>query len=171
MGKGVRTAPAVALVCAALLAGTASAQPVAEEAPVGCGETAATRVQGARVVLDAVVLSPPGELERPALRAPNGRWRWFRPARIAVRDGETDVAVSVPLGWRDRVAVSWGKSPSAGGLRFDRCAAAARGWSVYEGGFHLRRRGDCVPLIVRVGGTSTTVRLGLGRACGASRPA
>jgi hypothetical protein len=159
MGKLVGTAVA----CAAL-AGAAVAHPAVEES-VRCGETVASRVQGTRVLLDAVVLSPSRELERPSVRAADGRWRWFRPALIAVRDGETDVAVSVPLGWRDRVAVSWGTSGSAHALRFERCAAA-RGWSVYEGGFHLRRRGDCVPLAVRVGGTSTTVRLGVGRACG-----
>jgi hypothetical protein len=124
-------------------------------------------VQGARVLLGAVVLSPPRQLERPSRRASAGRWRWFLPARIAVRDGEADVAVSVPLGWRDRVAVSWGGNGSAAAVGFERCAAA-RGWSVYEGGFHLRLRGDCVPLAVRVGGTSTTVRLGLGRACGST---
>jgi hypothetical protein len=160
MGKGLGTA----MACAALLAGAASAQPAAGEA-VGCGETAGARVHGTRVLLGAVVLSPPRQLERPSVRAHNGRWRWFRAARIAVRGGETDVSVSVPLGWRDRVAVSWGDGGSAAALHFDRCAAA-RGWSVYEGGFHLRRRDDCVPLVVRVGGTSTTVRLGLGRACG-----
>jgi hypothetical protein len=165
MGKVVGTA----LVCAALLAGAASAQPAAE-VTVGCGETAPARVDGARVVLGAVVLSPPRELERSPARAAGGHWRWFQRARIAVRGGESDVAVSVPLGWRDRVAVSFGRSGSTHALRFDRCAAA-RGWSVYEGGFHLRKRGDCVPLAVRVGGTSTTVRLGVGRACGSTSPA
>ena len=165
MGKVVGTA----VVCAALLAGAAAAQPAAE-GTVGCGETAASRVEGTRILLGSVVLTPPRELERPSVRAGGGRWRWFRHARIAVRDGEADVAVSVPLGWRDRVAVSWGASGSAHALRFDRCAASRRGWSVYEGGFHLRERGDCVPLVVRVGGTSTTVRLGVGRACGATAP-
>jgi hypothetical protein len=53
-------------------------------------------------------------------------------------------------------------------VHFDRCAAA-RGWVVFEGGIHLRRHGDCVPLHVRAGGTSTMVRLGVGRECGAMR--
>jgi hypothetical protein len=160
MGKVVGTA----LACAALLAGAAAAQPAAEET-VGCGETAAARVEGTRVLLGAVVLSPPGDLEAPSVPARAGRWAWFRRARIAVRDGELDVAVSVPVGWRDRVAVSWGASRATHALRFERCAAP-RGWNVYEGGFHLRGRADCVPIVVRVGGTSTTVRLGVGRACG-----
>lgn len=154
------------LCAAAVLAGAAAAQP-ADEA-VGCGETVSSRVRGTEILLGAVVLSPGRELQRPSVQSRRGPWRWFRPARIAVRDGETDVAVSVPLGWRDRVAVSWGRSASTVALRFQRCAAVARGWSVYEGGFHLRRRGDCVPLVVRVGGTTTTVRLGLGRACGST---
>jgi hypothetical protein len=74
----------------------------------------------------------------------------------------------VPLGWRHLVAVSWGGSVAAERVSFGTCSAAGT-WRVYEGGFHLARRGECLPLVVRVGGTTTTVRLGVGRACGARR--
>jgi hypothetical protein len=154
----------IAALCAAA---AAAAAPTAPEQAIGCAEAADVRVEGTRILLGAVVLSPGHTLERPPLRG-DAPWRWRRPARIAVRDGEVDVAVSVPLGWRDRVAVAWGDSPPAAAVRFARCAAPVRGWTVYEGGLHLRRRGDCVPLVVRVGGRSTTVRLGVGRACGAT---
>jgi hypothetical protein len=172
----------IAALCAAA---AAAAAPTAPEQAIGCAEAADVRVEGTRILLGAIAtarprgapvrgwtvyeggLHPGHTLERPPLRG-DAPWRWRRPARIAVRDGEVDVAVSVPLGWRDRVAVAWGDSPPAAAVRFARCAAPVRGWTVYEGGLHLRRRGDCVPLVVRVGGRSTTVRLGVGRACGAT---
>jgi hypothetical protein len=162
MGRRVGTA----LVCsvAALAAGPGAAA-VAPGAPVACPDASYARVHGARVLLDAVVLPRSSELALPARAGQDGHYRWFRPARIAIRSGEPDVAVSVPLGWRETVAVAWGRSSPGDVVRFGSCAAA-RGWVVYEGGFHLRDRAACVPVVIRVGGTSTTVRLGLGRACG-----
>jgi hypothetical protein len=120
------------------------------------------------VLLDTVVLPRSSQLALPARAGREGRFRWFRPARIAIRSGEPDVEVSVPLGWRHLVALGWGRGGAADGVRFERCSAA-RGWVVFEGGFHLRERAACVPLAVRAGGTATTVRLGLGRACGSAR--
>jgi hypothetical protein len=117
------------------------------------------------VLLDTVVLPRSTELALPARAGREGRFRWFRPARIAIRSGEPDVAVAVPLGWRHLVGLSWGRSGTSEAVRFERCAAA-RGWVVFEGGFHLRERSACVPLAVRAGGVATTVRLGLGRSCG-----
>lgn len=152
----------IAALCAAA---AAAAAPTAPERAVGCADAANVRVEGTRILLGAVVLSPGRELERPTLRG-DGRWRWYRPARIAIRDGEPHVSVSVPLGWQRRFAVSWGGSEPTDAVRFGRCASG-RGWTVFEGGVHLRKRAACVPLVVRVGGTSTTVRLGVGRACGA----
>jgi hypothetical protein len=154
----------IAALCAAA---AAAAAPTAPERAVGCADAVDVRVEGTRILLGAVVLSPGRELERPSLRG-DARWRWFRPARIAVRDGEPDVSASVPLGWRERLAVSWGGSEPTGDVGFGRCVSPGRGWTVYEGGLHLRKRADCVPLLVRVGGTSTTVRFGVGRTCGST---
>ena len=98
------------------------------------------------------------------------RWHYFRGAGIAIRARTAAVSVSVPEGWRDRVAISWGGSPASSTLRFAPCGSSpARAWNSYSGGFHLRARGDCVPLLVTVGGMSTTIRIGIGRACGARR--
>jgi hypothetical protein len=151
-----------------LAAGVAAAPPPVSEAAVGCGEMTTERVRGARVLLDSVVLPKPVELERPA-RTDSGRAAlpYFRSARIAIRAGEPDVSIAIPHGWRHRVALSWGRVAGASSLTFDRCSGTRSGWSVYAGGFHLRTPGDCVPVVVRVGGTATTVRLGVGRACGA----
>src|SRR5688500_7526415 len=150
-----------------LAAGVAAAPPPASEAAVGCGQVTAERVRGARVLLDSVVLPKPAELERPARREPGrAALPYFRSARIAIRADEPDVSVSIPHGWRHRVALSWGRAAGASSLTFARCAGSRTGWSVFAGGFRLRTPGDCIPVVVRAGGTVTTVRLGVGRACG-----
>lgn len=94
-------------------------------------------------------------------------WPYFRNAGLGVRAGTTADAVEVPEGWRERVAVSWGDSPPSASVRFLACPGRpGRAWNSYAGGFHLRSAGDCVPLHVRVGGQSTTLRVGVGRTCG-----
>ncbi len=122
---------------------------------------------GFRVLLGAVSVPGVRQLAAGSASTPGRQWRYYRNAGIAIRAGTRAVTVSVPEGWRNRVALSWGDSPASSSLRFAPCGAApARAWNSYSGGFHLRTRGDCVPLIVRVGGMSTTVRVGVGRACG-----
>lgn len=125
---------------------------------------------GFRVLLGAVSVPGARHLADRSASKPSRPWRYYRNAGIAIRAGTTAVSVSVPDGWRDRVAVSWGDSPASSSLRFAPCGRSPAGaWNSYSGGFHLRTRGDCVPLIVRVGGMSTTVRVGVGRACGERR--
>ena len=122
---------------------------------------------GFRVLLGAVSVPGARHLANGSASTRGNDWRYYRNAGIAIRAGTSAVSVSVPEGWRDRVAVSWGDSPASSSLRFAPCGGSpARTWNSYSGGFHLRARGDCVPLIVRVGGLSTTVRVGVGRACG-----
>lgn len=123
--------------------------------------------EGARVLLGAVSVPADRDVERATRPTRTRTWTYFRHAGIAVRGGAIGVAVAVPEGWRDRVALSWGARPPSSTLRFARCGAdPGQTWNAYSGGFYLRSRADCIPLLVRVGGTSTTIRLGLGRACG-----
>lgn len=159
-------------ICAALAlgAGAALASPTPLlEAAVGCEETTTARVRGNRILLGAVVLPRAAELARPARPARSAALPYVRSALIAIRAGEPDVSVTIPEGWRHRVALSWGRDGNTSSVRFARCGGSATGWSVYAGGFRLSERGDCVPLVVRAGGTATTVRLGVGRECGARR--
>ena len=157
-------------LAAALGAGAAISQ--AAEPTVSCDrivlrERSGTE-DGFRLLLGAV--SVPGDRHLAGLTtASTGRgWTHFRNAGLAVLAGTPSVSVSVPEGWRDRVAVSWGGSPAASSVRFAPCGGSGlRAWNAYSGGIHLRSRADCVPLVVRVGGLSTTVRVGVGRACGA----
>ena len=157
-------------LAAALGAGAAVSQ--AAEPAVSCDRIVLRERSGAedgfRVLLGAV--SMPGErhLAGPTTATPGRGWRHFRNAGLAVLAGTSSVSVSVPEGWRDRVAVSWGGSPAGRSVRFAPCGGSGpRAWNAYSGGIHLRSRADCVPLVVTVGGTSTTVRVGVGRACGA----
>jgi len=123
---------------------------------------------GNRTLLGVVSVPGTRHLADRAVGTSDRSWRYYRNAGIAIRAGTAAVNVSVPEGWRHRVAVSWGDSPASSSLDFAPCARSGAGaWNAYSGGFHLRTRGDCVPLVVTVGGMSTTVRIGVGRACGA----
>ena len=167
------------LVCVLTVLGAASAgadtrTPLQAERTVSCDRIVLRDHSVAgdefRVLLGAVSVPGSRQLAQSSAATPDRRWRYFRSAGIAIRAGTAAVSVSVPEGWRDRVAISWGGSPAASSLRFARCGSSPVGaWNSYTGGFHLRTRGDCVPVLVTVGGMSTTVRIGVGRACGARR--
>jgi hypothetical protein len=144
------------------------------DASVGCDGIAlrarSAREDGFRILLGAVSLPGSGQIAANATRTQARDWPYFRNAGLAVRAGTAAVSVEVPEGWRDRVALSWGGSPASSSVQFAPCAGVpGRIWNAYAGGFYLRSRSDCVPLTVRVGGTSTMVRVGIGRACGAAR--
>ena len=155
----------------ALVAGAnARTQPSAEPT-VGCDRIVLRARSGAadgfRVLLGAVSVPGARHLDHGSTTTRDPHWRYYRNAGIAVRAGTSMVSVSVPEGWRDRIAISWGDSPVTSVLRFASCGGSPAGaWNSYSGGFHLRAKGDCVPLLVTVGGMSTTVRVGVGRACG-----
>ena len=125
---------------------------------------------GYRVVLGSVAV-PDERHTSKAPSLPHGKpWPYFRRVGLVVRGGASPVTVSVPEGWRQRVAISWGNTPAVSSLQIASCNASfSKPWNAYAGGFYLRSRADCVPLDIRVGGRSTSVRLGIGRACGAGR--
>ena len=170
-----RVRPATLAISLALLGaivgGAQARAPHSAEPTVSCDRIVLRARTGAedgfRVLLG--VVSVPGFRHLAADSAPTAdrRWRYYRNGGIAIRAGTSAVRISVPEGWRHRVAVSWGDSPASSSLSFAPCGASpARLWNSYSGGFHLHSRGDCVPLLVTVGGMSTTVRVGVGRACG-----
>jgi hypothetical protein len=154
-----------------LAAGAEARAPQSAEPVVSCDRIVLRGGSGAedgfRILLGAVSLPGSRHLSHRATTTPDRRWRYYRNAGIAIRAGTSAVSVSVPEGWRDRVAISWGDSPASSALRFAPCGGSPAGpWNSYSGGFHLRARGDCMPLLVTVGGMSTTVRIGIGRDCG-----
>jgi hypothetical protein len=122
---------------------------------------------GYRVLLGKVAVPDERHTSRAAFRRHEKRWPYFREVGIIVRGGASPVTITVPEGWRHRVAISWGNTPAVSSLRIASCGASeSKPWNAYAGGFYLRSRADCVPLHVQLGGRSTSVRLGVGRACG-----
>ncbi len=119
---------------------------------------------GYRLVL-GVVSVPPAYL-RQVVRSGNQSWPYWRKAGLVLRAGST-VGVSVPKAWRERVAITWGNRPGVySSLRIVGCKPSQDVGNAYAGGFYLRSRSACAPLIFRVGNRSATVRFGLGRTCG-----
>jgi hypothetical protein len=125
---------------------------------------------GYRIVLGRVGIPDEEHTSRRASRNRGTAWPYFRRVGLVVRGGTSPVTITVPEGWRDRVAISWGTTRAVSSLQIASCGASVlKPWNAYAGGFHLRSRADCVPLDIRVGGRSTSVRFGVGRACGAGR--
>jgi hypothetical protein len=50
-------------------------------------------------------------------------------------------------------------------IRFTPCLSPAGVWNAYAGGFLLKTRGACVPLVFQVGRKRTVVRFGVGVRC------
>lgn len=119
-----------------------------------------------RLVLDAVSV-PPVYLEQ---TAPTGTrpWTYFSKSGLVVRAGlRQPVVVTIPTAWRDRAAIVWGYGGHGvfSSLRIAGCAGVSGYGFAYAGGFYLRSRSACVPLIFSVGQRSAVVRFGVGRRC------
>ncbi len=164
-------APTIALALAALIVVAAQATPPPPARTVPCDEIIGTaksgRQGGYRVVL-GVVSVPPAYLEQ-VVPTPGQPWPYWRKAGLVIRGGAGPVNVSVPKAWRNRVAINWGYRYHDDGFSALRIAPCPSGpWNAYSGGFYLRSRSACVPLIFRVGQRSTTVHFGVGRKCAAA---
>jgi hypothetical protein len=121
---------------------------------------------GYRLVL-GVVSVPPAYVRQVV---PTGRrpWAYWRKAALVIRGESPPVTVSVAKAWRSQVRMGWGDGGGSS-VRFESCPPSGpKGGNAYSGGFHLRSRSACVPLIFRVGQRSETVRFGVGRRCGAA---
>jgi hypothetical protein len=112
-----------------------------------------------------VVSVPPAYISK-VVHLRDGAWPYWTKAGLVVRAGREPVTVSVPLAWIKRAAITWGGNTGiASSLRIARCGSDPSRGNAYAGGFYLRSRSACLPLIFRVGSRSTTVRFGLGRRC------
>jgi len=172
--RRIRIAALVALVFAVSAAALARAQTSRPPQDVQCDEiihhtSLPYRLDGYRLVL-GVVSVPPAYLAQ--VVATNRKpWAYWRKAGLVVRASAPRVSVTVPKAWRRRLAITWGNSTGiVGSLRIPGCPSALaptepRGGNAYAGGFYLRARSACVPLIFGVGKRRATVRFGLGRVC------
>lgn len=117
-----------------------------------------------RLFLDAVSV-PPAYLEQ-VVATHEQPWRYWRKAGLVVRANGVSVTLSVPKTWRRRAAIVWGNSGGpVSSLRIAGCGSDPHAGNAYAGGFYLRARSACVPLTLRVGSRTATVRFGIGRRC------
>jgi hypothetical protein len=166
----MRTGTVMVVLGLAALGSTASGSaPAARQEMVSCESIILDskfphRTGGSRLVL-GVVSVPPVYLRQVV---PTGRrpWAYFRKNGLVIRGGSPPVDVLVPKAWRTRVRIGWGDGGGSS-LRFASCPPVGREkpGNAYAGGFHLRTRSACFPLIFRVGERSETIRFGIGRRC------
>jgi hypothetical protein len=104
-----------------------------------------------RLVLGAVSV-PPAYLEQtePTGTAP---WSYFRKSGLVVRAALREpLVITVPRAWRRRVAIVWGSGDGVfSSLRISGCQGVSGYGFAYAGGFYLRSRSACVPLVFSVG--------------------
>jgi hypothetical protein len=120
-----------------------------------------------RLVLE-VVSAPPAYLEQRPSPTGTRPWRYFSKKGLVIRAGRREpVFVTVPRRWRDRVGIAWGYGGHGvfSSLRIAGCPGRPNQGYAYSGGFYLRSRSACVPLLFRVGGRSAILRFGVGRRC------
>jgi hypothetical protein len=94
-------------------------------------------------------------------------WRYWRKAGLVIRSGSERVTLSVPKEWQSRAAIVWGNGGDGvfSSVRIAGCGSDPRTGNAYAGGFYLRSSSACLPLLVRVGTRTATVRFGIGRRC------
>jgi hypothetical protein len=118
---------------------------------------------GYRVVLG--VVSVPSAYLSEVVETGEEPWAYWRKAGLVIRAGRGPaVSVRVPKTWRKRAAVTWANTGAVSALRIGRCRRGT-GWYAYAGGFYLRSRSACVPLVFQVGERKATVRFGIGQRC------
>jgi hypothetical protein len=154
--------------CTASSEGTTAERAAAPPMRVGCDQiidrTRRPFVGGYRRVL-GIVAAPPAHVPQ-VVRSGDPRWPFWEKAGMVVRAASRPVDVSVPAGWRDRAAITWGNGrPSVSAIRFAPCPSPFGVWNAYAGGFLLNTRGDCVPLVFQVGRDRQVVRFGVGARC------
>ena len=159
---------AAAAGCTASSEGTTAVRAAAPPMRVGClqviDQARRPFAGGYRPVL-GVVAAPPAYLPQ-VVRSTDPHWPYWEKAGMVVRANPGPVDVSVPASWRGRAAITWGNGgPAVSAVRFTPCPSPAGVWNAYAGGFLLKARGACVPLVFQVGHEHRVVRFGVGVRC------
>ena len=125
---------------------------------------------GGKIVLGVISI---GDAYWPAVRVHQGMWRYWDKDGLAIWAGHQAVTITVPKAWRNQAAITWGANVGIvstlrlpGTLLTPGCPAGPGRWDGYPGGFYLRSRSACVPLVFTVGRRTALVRVGVGRRCG-----
>jgi hypothetical protein len=140
-----------------------TAEPPAVLCSQAIGHPTSATAGGRTLVLGVVALTP--YLPQTVADENGPHLHYWSKTGLIVRSGAV-VTISVPPAWRDRAAIGWG-SPAwpVSSLRVARCSWMDFKWNVWAGGFFLRDRTACVPLVVRARGSTARIRVGVGRRC------
>lgn len=141
---------------------------VSDAAPLRCGETIDTVAQPStqqQPILGAIALDTRHPLQVSNLRS-SGAAGYFAKTALLVKVGQV-AEVVVPQASLSHLTVSWG-TPGAmtKSLQIPGCgnSGSAPRWLVFPGGFTVDKRG-CFPLLVKAGGRTQTVSVGVGASC------
>jgi hypothetical protein len=145
-----------------------TATPPAKPVTVGCDQIVGTvktgHEAGYRVVL-GVVSAPPAVLPGVVHVPKFSPFPYWRKAGMVIHASRKPVTISVPEAWRQHARIGWGNPASPTTVvRFAACPSPNT-WNAYAGGFFLRTRSACVPLVFSVSDRRVTLRFGLGRNC------
>jgi hypothetical protein len=166
---------ALALVTATAVSATARTASAAPARTVPCQEIidhpdfpfAGFPSSRYRAVL-GVVSAPPRFLGQP-VALHEGPWPYWLKVALVVEAGAPSVSIRLPERWRNGVAIIWGNGNYDAGTSIQLaggCGTSDSGvGNAYAGGFYLRSRAACVPLVFRVGDRSATLHFGIGRRC------
>ena len=119
---------------------------------------------GARIVLGTLSI-PPEYTPEAAVAGGEGTWKFSAPADFVVRAERPPVELTVPKEWRDRVAFAVGGTKPVSALQISTCPNNGLPWNAFAAVFYLTEKTACVPLTIRVGSQSSTVRFGFGERC------
>ncbi|SRR6266496_120443 len=120
-----------------------------------------------RLVL-GMISAPPAFLGQ-AVALHERPWPYWLKAALVIKAGAPAVSIRVPERWKNRVAIIWGNGNYDPGTSIriaGNCGTGPDVGNACAGGFYLRSRGACIPLVFSVGDRSATVRFGIGRHCG-----
>jgi len=167
---GALTGAAFVVACTAstgdLTAGSnpATVQPVAAGYACGLASFQQPAPPAGRIVLG--VISIRADQAFPTARVDQGSWNYWQKYPLWIRAGRQAVTITVRDARRTGTAITWGVNVGiASKLRLPGCPSGGGTWNGYAGGFYLRSRAACVPLVFGVGRRSTLVRVGVGRRC------
>jgi hypothetical protein len=144
---------------------------------LACGQYIDTRppTPNYTVVLGVVALpiAPKAVALQTAISGlPDPSTRLFSKTGLLIRTG-TKSELAIPPAWAGRMRIGWANGPARPGpglqVNCHPYPGDRSGWLAYPGGFWLGHPA-CVPLLIKTGGRTQRVQIGLGTPCPGQRP-
>jgi hypothetical protein len=144
---------------------------------LACGQYIDTRspTRDYTVLLGVVALpiAPNAAALQTSIQGPaNSATRLFAKTGLLIRTGRRS-ELAIPPAWAGRLRIGWANGPARPGpgllVNCHPYPGDRSGWLAYPGGFWLPHPA-CVPLLIKSGGRSQRVQIGLGTPCPGQRP-